>query len=147
VEEARRRRRERKISMRRLAAISNVSLPTVLRFEKNSQDIQLSSVLAILGALGMLARPIEGTLLVRGAADGPYRVMFAPLAGAGGPLEAREVETASDLGALLDRLGIAADAKRLALADLVKSGVSSITGLRLRARLVGELWPEQAARS
>ena len=31
--------------MRLLAALANVSLPTVLRFEKNQRDIQVSSVL------------------------------------------------------------------------------------------------------
>jgi transcriptional regulator with XRE-family HTH domain len=146
VEEARRRRSEQKLTMRRLAAGANVSLPTVLRFEKNRQDIQLSSALAILGALGMVARKTEGTLLVRGAADGPYRVMFAPLAGAGGPLEAREIPGRAELESVLGGLGIDEAAQRLAMADLLKAGVASITGLQLGARQIRELWPEQYGR-
>ena len=145
VEEAQSRRKAQGISMRRLAALANVSLPTVLRFEKNQRDIQVSSVLAILGALGMLARKIEGTLLVRGAAGGPYQAMFAPAAGAGGALEPRIVPARADLEALLDELGTDADRQRLAFADLVRDGAASITGLRLRPRLAGELWPQQMA--
>ena len=64
VDEAHRRRKERKLPMRRLAAQANVSLPTVLRFEK--PDIQLSSVLAILNVLGMVAKRVEGALLIKG---------------------------------------------------------------------------------
>ena len=66
VDEAHRRRKERKLPMRRLAAQANVSLPTVLRFEKNERDIQLSSVLAILNVLGMVAKRVEGALLIKG---------------------------------------------------------------------------------
>ena len=54
VEEAIRRRRERKISQRRLAAIANVSQPTVSRFEQRKEDIQLSSAVKILGVLGLV---------------------------------------------------------------------------------------------
>jgi predicted transcriptional regulator len=54
VEEAIRRRKELKLSQRHLAAIANVSQPTVSRFEQCKADIQLSSVFAILEVLGML---------------------------------------------------------------------------------------------
>lgn len=145
VEEAHRRRKAQGISMRRLAALANVSLPTVLRFEKNQRDIQVSSVLAILGALGMLARKIEGTLMVRGAPDGPYQAMFAPSAGAGGALELRRVPARADLEAFLNELGIDADRQRLAFAGLVRDGALSITGVCLSPRLAGRLWPKQWA--
>lgn len=56
VEEAIRRRRERKISQRRLAAIADVSQPTVSRFEQRKEDIQLSSAIKILNVLGLLER-------------------------------------------------------------------------------------------
>ena len=45
VEEAIKRRKERKISQRRLAAIAEVSQPTVSRFEQRKDDIQLSSAI------------------------------------------------------------------------------------------------------
>jgi transcriptional regulator with XRE-family HTH domain len=144
VEAARRRRKERKLTMRRLAALANVSLPTVLRFEKNERDIQLSSVLAILNALGMVARKIEGTLLVRGMEDGSAQVMFAPSAGAGREIERKAVTGGlPDLKALWTELGIDEDAQRMASADLVRTGAASITGLQLSARQAKGLWPAQ----
>ena len=53
VEEAIKRRKERKISQRRLAAIAEISQPTVSRFEQRKDDIQLSSALKILSVLGL----------------------------------------------------------------------------------------------
>ena len=56
VEEAIRRRKERKISQRRLAAIAEVSQPTVSRFEQRKDDIQLSSAIKILSTLGLVEK-------------------------------------------------------------------------------------------
>ena len=56
VEEAIRRRKERKISQRRLAAIAEVSQPTVSRFEQRKDDIQLSSAIKILSVLGLVEK-------------------------------------------------------------------------------------------
>jgi transcriptional regulator with XRE-family HTH domain len=42
-----------RLTQRQLASLANVSTPTVSRFELAAQDIQLSSALAILEALGM----------------------------------------------------------------------------------------------
>ena len=42
-----------KLTQRQLAALANVSTPTVSRFELAAKDVQLSSVLAILDVLGM----------------------------------------------------------------------------------------------
>jgi transcriptional regulator with XRE-family HTH domain len=42
-----------KLTQRELAALSNVSAPTVSRFELAAKDVQLSSALAILDVLGM----------------------------------------------------------------------------------------------
>ena len=143
VEEAHRRRKAQKLTQRRLAAMANVSLPTVVRFEKHERDIQLSSALRILDALGMVARSIEGTLVVRGAAAGPYKVMFAPAAGAGKPLTPREVGERAPLEELLRALGIDAGPEERLFADLVREGIASIPGLQLRPTRARELWPEQ----
>ncbi|MGH7005790.1 MAG: DUF1488 family protein, partial [Alphaproteobacteria bacterium] len=60
VEEARRRRKAQRLTQQRLAAIADVSAPTVSRFESGEKNIQLASVLAILEALGMTERsPID----------------------------------------------------------------------------------------
>jgi predicted transcriptional regulator len=56
VEEAIRRRREQKISQRRLAAIADVSQPTVSRFEQRKENIQLSSAIKILDVLGLVEK-------------------------------------------------------------------------------------------
>lgn len=56
VKEAIRRRREQKISQRRLAAIANVSQPTVSRFEQRKENIQLSSAIKILDVLGLVEK-------------------------------------------------------------------------------------------
>ena len=54
VEEAIRRRKDQKISQRHLAAIADVSQPTISRFELRRKDIQLSSAFKILETLGLL---------------------------------------------------------------------------------------------
>ena len=56
VKEAIKRRKERKISQRRLATIAEVSQPTISRFEQQKQDIQLSSAIKILGVLGLVEK-------------------------------------------------------------------------------------------
>ena len=53
VEEAVRRRHRMNLTQKQLAALAEVSTPTVSRFEQNAKDIQLSSALAILDVLGM----------------------------------------------------------------------------------------------
>jgi transcriptional regulator with XRE-family HTH domain len=143
VDEARRRRHERKLPMRRLAAQANVSLPTVLRFEKNERDIQLYSALAILDVLGMVAKPIEGTLLIKGEPGGPYEIRFAPNAGAGGPLESRRAATPAELKELLEQL----HADPGTSDHIARAGLGAITGVPLRPSQYARLWPEQFARS
>lgn len=54
VEEAKQRRKTQKLTQQRLAALANVSTPTVSRFESKESRIELSSVLSILRVLGML---------------------------------------------------------------------------------------------
>ena len=143
IAEAKRRRHEQGVTIRRLAAMANVSLPTVVRFEKNERDIQLSSALRILDALGMVDKGVEGSLLIKGGPDGPYQAMFAPYAGAGQPLKGREIGAAEELDVFLADLAVAADARRLAMADLVREGRASITGIHLGSGRARELWPEQ----
>jgi len=56
VKEAIRRRKERNISQRRLATIAEISQPTVSRFERQKQNIQLSSAMKIFDILGMIEK-------------------------------------------------------------------------------------------
>jgi transcriptional regulator with XRE-family HTH domain len=147
VDEAHRRRKERKLPMRRLAAQANVSLPTVLRFEKNERDIQLSSVLAILNVLGMVAKRVEGALLVNGPAEGPYEVRFAPNAGAGGELEKRLAADRPALEEILTAVEAGEQGTKRLFADLERTGAASIPSLKLSKSQIFRFWPEQFSRS
>ena len=146
VDEAHRRRKERKLPMRRLAAQANVSLPTVLRFEKNQRDIQLSSVLAILNVLGMVAKRVEGALLIKGPPDGPYEVRFAPNAGAGGELEIRPAANRAALDDLFAALAVDEPARKSVFAGLERTGAASIAGVHLSRSRILKFWPEQFSR-
>jgi transcriptional regulator with XRE-family HTH domain len=53
VEEAKQRRKAQKLTQQRLAMLAGVSTPTLSRFENGERDIQLSSIMHILGMLGM----------------------------------------------------------------------------------------------
>jgi transcriptional regulator with XRE-family HTH domain len=53
VEEAVRRRHKLNLTQQQLAALAKVSTPTVSRFEQAENNIQLSTVLALLDVLGM----------------------------------------------------------------------------------------------
>ena len=78
VEEAIRRRRERKISQRRLAAVADVSQPTISRFEQRKEDIQLSSAIKVLDASGLVER--QGlSLRTRIRGNSEYRYTSLPL--------------------------------------------------------------------
>jgi hypothetical protein len=117
----------------------------VLRFEKNERDIQLSSVLAILNVLGMVAKRIEGALLIKGPPDGPYEVRFAPNAGAGGALENRPTANRTDLEELLAALAASEQAKKSMFAGLERTGAASMTGLHLSRSQILRFWPKQFA--
>ena len=54
VEEAKQRRKAQNFTQQRLAALAEVSAPTLSRFENGEERIELSSAMRIFGALGML---------------------------------------------------------------------------------------------
>lgn len=54
VEEAKQRRKEQRLTQKRLATLAGVSTPTISRFESGKKDIQLSSIINILTVLGMI---------------------------------------------------------------------------------------------
>lgn len=53
VKNAKLRRKEEKISQKKLAAICGISAPTVSHFENGKKNIQISTAIAILKALGL----------------------------------------------------------------------------------------------
>ena len=58
VEEAKQRRKTQKLTQQQLAILAGVSTPTVSRFENGEKDVQLSSIMNILGILGMVDKRV-----------------------------------------------------------------------------------------
>jgi transcriptional regulator with XRE-family HTH domain len=144
--EARRRRKARGMTQLRLAALAKVSRSTVVRFESNIRDIQLSSALRILSVLDMVERKQVGNLLLRRESqtlDGPFVVMFAPTMGPGGAMEPNRFRSLQDLTSFLKELKIDPAAQRLALADLERTGTATIPNILLTMDELHDLWPIQ----
>ena len=130
----------------RLAALAKVSRSTVVRFESNIRDIQLSSALRILSVLDMVEGKQEGNLLLRREGqtlDGPIVVMFAPSMGPGGAMEPKRFGSLQDLKLFLKELKIDPVAQRLAIADLERTKTATIANILLTMAELHELWPIQ----
>jgi transcriptional regulator with XRE-family HTH domain len=130
----------------RLAALAKVSRSTVVRFELNSGDIQLSSALRILSVLDMVESKQEGNLLLRREGqtlDGPIVVMFAPTMGTGGAMEPKRFRSLQDLTSFLKELKIDPAAQRLAIADLERTETATIPNILLTMSELRKLWPFQ----
>jgi transcriptional regulator with XRE-family HTH domain len=147
VEEARRRRKEQGLSQQKLAVLAKVTQPTVSRFELNRQDLQLSSAWAIMNALGMTARKIEGSLLFKRLAENPdissYGVMFAPYSGAGGPLQSYPIQNMQDLKTFLLQLHIDLHAQQNLLASLFQRSSATVPNVSLSRTEIRRFWPQQ----
>ena len=130
----------------RLAALAKVSRSTVVRFESNSGDIQLSSALRILSVLDMVDRKQEGNLLLRRedkSADGPVVVMFAPYVGSGGAMEPKRLGSLQDLTSFLNKLQIDLGVQRRAVGDLERIETATIPNVLLSMNELQEHWPIQ----
>ena len=145
VKAAKKRRREMKLTQRRLAGVAGVSLPTIVKFEAG-QDVRLSSALAILKVLNMTAQRIEGTLLVRanGTGENPsFQAMFAPYAGQGGAMEPRSFGDKDSLGAFLDELQIGVEEKTEAMRSLARQNKAEVVRVQLSPLQLTKHWPVQ----
>jgi transcriptional regulator with XRE-family HTH domain len=145
VAAAKRRRRQMKLTQRRLAAVAGVSLPTVVKFEA-AEDVRLSSALAILKVLDMVAAPVEGTLrIIAGGPVGtePFQAIFTPYSGPGGALEARSLPNFSALEEFLDALRIGTEERQRALAALARGNTASILHVQLSSKELHRYWPVQ----
>src|SRR5208282_3912863 len=123
-------------------ALAKVSRSTLSRFENNSGDVQLSSVLRILSVLDMLDRKQEGTILLRSGNDGILSASFAPNLG-GSALEAREFSDRDALSRFLENMRISGQARRQAFLDLEQGGMASIPRVLLCMDRLEEYWPVQ----
>jgi transcriptional regulator with XRE-family HTH domain len=145
VAAAKRRRKEMKMTQRRLAAAAGVSLPTVVKFEA-AEDIRLSSALAILKMLDMIVPPVEGTLQIHGGgATGKeaFQATFAPYAGQGGALEPRTLNNLSALEEFLNELRIGEQEKQRAFTGLTQGNAASIPHVQLSPAELRRCWPLQ----
>ena len=121
TQEARRRRKARRITQSRIAALAKVSRSTVVRFESNEDDIQLSSALRILSVLDM----------------------FAPNMGPGAAMEPRYLANREALKDLLKELQVDPESQRRALADLDRGANTSIPSVLLSMDELQQYWPIQ----
>src|ERR1035437_156892 len=120
VTSAKCRRNDVKLTQLRLAAVSGVSLPTVVKFEAG-EDVRLSSALAILKILDIVPKPVEGELMIAAggnSATGPYKVKSAPYASRGGALEPQSLADRSALDEFLHELRVGAEEKQRAFTAL-----------------------------
>jgi transcriptional regulator with XRE-family HTH domain len=146
TQEERRRRKARGMTQFHLAALAKVSRSTVVRFELNGGDIQLSSALRILRVLDMVERKQEGNLLLRQegqTVEGPIVVMFAPTMGPGGALEPKRFGSFQDLTSFLEKLKMDPAAQRLAIADLERTETATVPNILLTMADLHDLWPIQ----
>ncbi len=144
--EARRVRKARGMTQLRLAALAKVSRSTVVRFESNGGDMQLSSALRILSVLDMVERKQEGNLLLLNldpSAHYPVVAMFAPYMGPGGAMEPKRFGSLQDLTLFLNELKIDPAAERRAIADLERTQKAAIPNVLLTMAELQEHWPIQ----
>jgi DNA-binding XRE family transcriptional regulator len=144
--EARRKRKERGLTQLRLATLAKVSRATVVRFEQNRQDVQISSALRILGVLDMVGRKEEGSLFLRldgNIEAGQVVVMFAPFFGPGGAMEPKRLTGRKEAEAFLGELHISTEVVDGALRDLEHGGDATINNVLLSPWELGRHWPVQ----
>jgi transcriptional regulator with XRE-family HTH domain len=145
VARAKLRRRQMKLTQRRLAVVAGVSLPTVVKFEAG-EDVRLSSALAILKVLDMVATPVEGLLRLATSASsaaGPFQASFAPYGGSDGGLEPHILADRAALDGFLSVLRIDKERQQQAIASLTGNYTAEIAGARFSPAQLRRYWPEQ----
>lgn len=142
VRAARERRKERGLTQQHLAALANVGRSTLNRFENQSGDVTLSSVLRILGVLDMLDRKQEGTLRLKASETqgGAFDVTFTPTFG-GDQREAKTLSSRKSLEAFLSYLGVAEETQQRTIGEASSRGSGSIPRLQISQTEVEENWP------
>jgi transcriptional regulator with XRE-family HTH domain len=145
VAAAKRRRRQMKLTQRRLAVVAGVSLPTVVKFEA-AEDVRISSALAILKVLDMVAEPVEGLLRLAVSASGaagPFHASFAPYGGSDGGLEPYTIPDRAALDSFFNTLRIEKEKQQQTLAALNDRYAADIGGVRIPPAALRRYWPEQ----
>jgi transcriptional regulator with XRE-family HTH domain len=145
VAQAKRRRKQIKLTQRRLAVVAGVSLPTVVKFEAG-EDVRLSSALAILKVLDMVAEPLEGLLRLStaaGGAAGPFQATFAPYGGSDGGVKPHFLAGRAALEGFLGELRIEKERQQQVIASLTGNYTAEIGGVKIAPAALRRYWPEQ----
>ena len=142
VRQARGRRKERGLTQQHLAALADVGRSTLNRFENQSGDVTLSSVLRILGVLDMLDRKQDGTLRLKASETrgGAFDVTFTPIFG-GDQREAKTFASLKSLQAFLSDLGVPEETQKRTIGEANSRGSGSIPRLQISQTEVEENWP------
>jgi transcriptional regulator with XRE-family HTH domain len=146
VRQARDRRKERGLTQQHLAALANVGRSTLNRFENQSGDVTLSSVLRILGVLDMLDRKQRGTLLVKTSETlpGGFDVSFTTDFG-GEPREAKTLASRESLKEFLSDLNVPEETQKQSVRDVAGRGTGSVSGIQLSQTEIDENWSRRFA--
>jgi len=141
VRQARGRRKQRGLTQQHLAALANVGRSTLNRFENQSGDVTLSSVLRILGVLDMLDRKQQGTLVVKTSETRPdgFEVTFTPNFG-GEPREIRTLTSRETLERFLSDLGVPQEGQKRAMGEIQRRGSGLISGVLVSKAEMEESW-------
>ena len=142
VRQARDRRKQRGLTQQHLAALANVGRSTLNRFENQSGDVTLSSVLRILGVLDMLDRKQVGTLRLKASEtrDGAFDVTFTHTFG-GDQREAKTFAGLKSLQAFLSDLAVPEETQKRTISEASSRGSGSIPRLQISQTEVEENWP------
>lgn len=141
VRAARARRKERGMTQQHLAALANVGRSTLNRFENQSGDVTLSSVLRILGVLDMLDWKQEGTLRVKASEkqSGAFDVAFTPNFG-GDQRAAKTFPSREALETFLSDLGLPEETHKRAIGEANSRGSGSIPRVLISRAEVEDNW-------
>ena len=142
VRQARERRRKRGLTQQHLAALANVGRSTLNRFENQSGDVTLSSVLRILGALDMLDRKQQGTLLVKKSEikPGEFDVAFTPNFG-GEPRAVKTLASSESLEKFLSELSVPEIEQKRTMSEIESHGSALLSGVLVSQAELEETWP------
>jgi len=137
VSKAKEHRKARKLSQRRLAVVAGVSLPTVVNFEAG-EDVRVSSALAIMKVLEMVAEPVLGGLLVQKTGEtGAIEMRFLPYAGQGSDVPQLQLSSVAELTEQMQQLGLDAETCQRVTVQLREDGAADVPNLRLSATRLG----------
>jgi transcriptional regulator with XRE-family HTH domain len=133
VEEAKQRRKKQKLTQARLANLACVSAPTISHFENGEKNIQLSTVLNILGVLGMTDQRRLDFLLVEQIYDGLRDILL---------FKGRDGDKIIQCGISREALEDYFDAENVGFMQAFTAGHEKIQHIARKKYLAGQIEPD-----